>query len=73
MKDLKKHLIVNGFTQYTTNKIGLVVKEIDGASKAFWNVRGKGVHVWSIPEKHFTDRMIISKREIPQFKEDQVL
>ena len=73
IKDLKKHLTVNGFTQYTSNKIGYVLKEIDGATKTFWNVRGKGVHVWSIPEKHFNDNMIVAKREIPQFKEDQVL
>lgn len=73
IKDLKKHLSVNGFSNYTSNKIGLVLKELDGATKTYWNIRGKGVHVWGIPEKHFAAEANMTKREIPPMIEDQVL
>jgi hypothetical protein len=72
IKDLKKHLNVNGFTNYSSNKIGYVIGEIDGSAKTFWNVRGKGVHVWSVPEAYFGTGTV-PPREVPQFIEDKVL
>ena len=52
VKDLKKHLIVNDFTHYTSNKITLKLRDI-GAEKTFWRVKGKGVHVWSLSQVYF--------------------
>jgi len=72
IKDLRKHLLVNGFQNYSSNKIGLALKEIDGADKMFWkNVRGKGVHVWGIPEAYFN--INTPKRELPKMIQDEVL
>jgi hypothetical protein len=73
IKDLKKHLLVNGFTNYSSNKIAMVLSEIDGATKTYWNnVRGKNLHIWSIPESYFGTGTV-APREVPQFIEDQVL
>ena len=52
IKDLKKHLSVNDFNHYTSNKITLRLQDIN-AQKMFWRVRGKGVHVWSLPQDYF--------------------
>ncbi len=52
VKDLKKHLSVNEFNHYTSNKITLRLQDIK-AEKMFWRVRGKGVHVWSLPQEFF--------------------
>ena len=37
---------------YTSNKITLRLQQLE-AEKKFWRVRGKGVHVWSMPQEHF--------------------
>ena len=60
IKDLKKHLTVNDFNHYTSNKITLRLQDL-GAEKMFWRVRGKGVHVWSLPQNYFSD----TELEIP--------
>ena len=52
VKDLKKHLTVNDFNHYTSNKITLRLQDLK-SEKTFWRVRGKGVHVWSLPQKYF--------------------
>ena len=52
IKDIKKHLSVNDFNHYTSNKITLRLRDLQ-AEKMFWRVRGKGVHVWSLPQEYF--------------------
>jgi|TARA_R110000787_G_scaffold43799_5_gene107309 hypothetical protein len=52
VKDLKKHLSVNDFNHYTSNRITLRLQDLN-AEKMFWRVRGKGVHVWSLPQAYF--------------------
>ena len=52
VKDLKKHLTVNDFNHYTSNKITLRLRDLQ-AEKTFWRVRGKGVHVWGLPQSFF--------------------
>jgi len=52
VKDIKKHLSVNDFTHYSSNKITLRLQNVQ-AEKMFWRVRNKGVHVWSLPQEFF--------------------
>tara|TARA_R100001443_G_scaffold117201_1_gene140421 strand:- start:629 stop:2155 length:1527 start_codon:yes stop_codon:yes gene_type:complete len=52
VKDIKKHLSVNDFNHYTSNKITLRLQELK-AEKKFWRVKGKGVHVWSMNQQFF--------------------
>ena len=52
VKDIMKHLQVNNFLNYSSNRVSLRVKEL-GAEKMFWRVKGKGVHVWGFPEAFF--------------------
>ena len=52
VKDIKKHLSVNDFNHYTSNKITLRLQDLN-AEKKFWRVRGKGVHVWSMNQQFF--------------------
>ena len=52
IKDVKKHLSVNDFNHYTSNKITLRLQDLE-AEKMFWRVKGKGIHVWSLPQKYF--------------------
>jgi hypothetical protein len=73
IKDLKKHLTVNGFNSYSSNKIGLIIKEIDGADKTFWKVRNKGVHVWSVPEKYFGEMVNTPARDLPRMRSEDIL
>lgn len=54
LKDLKKHLVQNQFTSYTSTKIGLRLKDL-GVEKTFWNIRGRGVNVWGLPQTLFAD------------------
>ncbi len=53
VKDIKKHLSVNDFNHYTSNKITLRLQGIE-AEKMFWRVKGKGIHVWSLPQDYFS-------------------
>lgn len=65
VKDLKKHLAVNDFNHYTSNKITLRLQDLQ-AEKMFWRVRGKGVHVWSLPQEYFqTDEEPIPLPNLP--------
>lgn len=65
VKDLKKHLSVNDFNHYTSNKITLRLQDLQ-AEKMFWRVRGKGVHVWSLPQEYFqTDDAPIPLPSLP--------
>ena len=43
---------MNDFNHYTSNKITLRLQDLK-SEKTFWRVRGKGVHVWSLPQKYF--------------------
>ena len=52
VKDIKKHLSVNDFNHYTSNKITLRLQGLE-AEKMFWRVKGKGIHVWSLPQDYF--------------------
>ena len=65
IKDLKKHLSVNDFNHYTSNKITLRLQDLQ-AEKMFWRVRGKGIHVWSLPQDYFqTDDSEITLPQLP--------
>ena len=70
IKDLKKHLTVNDFNHYTSNKITLRLQDL-GAEKMFWRVRGKGVHVWSVPQNYFSD--IELEIPLPPIKTEEIL
>jgi hypothetical protein len=52
IRDLMKHLTVNNFLSYTANKAGLRLRDM-GGDKTFWNVNGKGVHVWHFSQDQF--------------------
>jgi hypothetical protein len=54
VKDIKKHLTVNDFNHYSSNKITLRLQGLE-AEKMFWRVKNKGVHVWSLPQDYFAD------------------
>ena len=65
IKDLKKHLSVNDFNHYTSNKITLRLQDLQ-AEKMFWRVRGKGIHVWSLPQDYFqTDDSEMALPQLP--------
>jgi len=66
VKDLKKHLSVNDFNHYTSNKITLRLQDLK-AEKMFWRVRGKGIHVWSLPQGFFESEE--SEIPLPQIPE----
>ena len=69
VKDLKKHLSVNDFNHYTSNKITLRLQDLK-ASKKFWRIKGKGIHVWSLAQSYFkTDDDEISLPKLPADKE----
>jgi hypothetical protein len=53
VKDLKRYLTNNQFNYYSAVHIGLRLREF-GADKMFWNVKGKGVHVWGIRQDFFS-------------------
>jgi hypothetical protein len=57
VKDLRKHLTVNDFTHYTSNKITLKLRDLE-SDKTFWRVKGKGVHVWSLPQTYFGEEEV---------------
>jgi|TARA_Y100000004_G_scaffold140171_2_gene159232 hypothetical protein len=68
VKDIKKHLSVNDFNHYTSNKITLRLQELK-AEKMFWRVRGKGVHVWSISQTFFQNEE--GEIELPNLPTDE--
>ena len=69
VKDLKKHLTVNDFNHYTSNKITLRLQDLN-AEKTFWRVKGKGVHIWSLPQGYFrTEEEKIPLPKLPETKD----
>ena len=66
VKDIKKHLSVNDFNHYSSSKITLRLQNIE-ADKMFWRVKGKGIHVWSLPQEYFeTDDEPMKLPDIPK-------
>lgn len=66
IKDVKKHLSVNDFNHYTSNKITLRLRDL-GADKMFWRIKNKGIHVWSLPQEYFdTDDVEIKIPDLPK-------
>ena len=65
IKDVKKHLSVNDFNHYSSNKITLRLQDIE-AEKMFWRVKGKGIHVWSLPQAFFTSEETLELPELPK-------
>tara|TARA_Y100001973_G_C5020802_1_gene243036 strand:- start:57 stop:494 length:438 start_codon:yes stop_codon:yes gene_type:complete len=65
LKDLKGYLIKHRFTDMEINQIASRLRDI-GAKNKFWNIKKRGVNVWSIPafEYEATDL------EIPNMDED---
>ena len=69
VKDIKKHLTVNDFNHYSSSKITLRLQNIE-ADKMFWRVKGKGIHVWSLPQEYFeSDNEPMDLPEIPKQKD----
>lgn len=69
IRDFIKHLTVNNFVHYTINKVGLRVREL-GGERTYWNINGKGVHVWYFDQKHFLgDSSFDKKLPLPAKKE----
>ena len=68
IKDVKKHLSVNDFNHYTSNKITLRLQDLE-AEKMFWRVKNKGVHVWSLPQDYFADSQ--EPLELPNLPEQE--
>ena len=64
IRDFIKHLTINNFLHYTINKVGLRIREL-GGERTFWNVNGKGVHVWYFDQKHFIGEMADKKISLP--------
>jgi len=48
LRDLKEYLVKHRFTEMETNRIASKLRNI-GAKHDFWNIKKKGVNVWSIP------------------------
>jgi hypothetical protein len=69
VKDLKKHLAQYQFTSYTAVKIGLRLKEM-GAEKTFWNIKGRGVHVWGMSQKSFDGHQEVVM-ELPPLRSEE--
>jgi hypothetical protein len=69
VRDLKKHLTTNQFTHYSAVRIGMRLKEL-GGDRMFWNVKGKGVHVWAIKQSFFhgSDNIVL---EVPKMVSPQ--
>jgi hypothetical protein len=69
IKDVKKHLEVNKFNAYSSNRITLRLTDL-GAEKMYWRIRNKGVHVWSLPEEFFVSEGPSSEQiELPELKQ----
>lgn len=66
VKDIKKHLSVNDFNHYSSSRITLRLQN-QHAEKMFWRVKGKGVHVWSLPQDYFQgDEETLDLPDLPQ-------
>lgn len=70
VKDVRKHLQVNNFTHYSSNRITLRLTDL-GAEKMFWRPNNKGIHVWSLPQEFFGDSANEQTEiELPELKKD---
>ena len=70
VKDLRKHLTVNDFTHYTSNKVTLKLRDLE-AEKTFWRIKGKGVHVWSLPQAFFGEAEEDIPFDLPELSVDK--
>ena len=70
IKDLKKHLTVNDFNHYTSNKITLRLQDL-GAEKMFWRIRNKGIHVWYLPQAYFQTEE--TQIPLPNLTDDNII
>lgn len=70
LKDLQNFLGRNNFKEYTRTQItARIIKMNSGdakASRAFFNVKGKGVNVWAIPEYSSVDSPYDLAEEAPE-------
>tara|TARA_R110000823_G_scaffold44217_15_gene114668 strand:- start:361 stop:1887 length:1527 start_codon:yes stop_codon:yes gene_type:complete len=71
VKDIKRHLQANDFPHFDSNKIVLTLQELE-AEKKFWKVKGRGVHVWSLPEDFFTDEED-EQLDLPELPDDEAV
>jgi len=68
IKDIKKHLSVNNFNHYTSNRVTLRLTDLS-AEKMFWRIKGKGIHVWSLPQEYFTGPLQPEEQiDLPELK-----
>jgi hypothetical protein len=68
VKDVRKHLQANDFAHYSSNKITLRLQDMS-AEKTFWRVKGKGLHVWSLPQQMFENEEL--PLELPPLAAEQ--
>jgi hypothetical protein len=61
---------VNNFLNYTVNKVGLRLREL-GGERIFWNVNGKGIHVWHFPQDFFGEAAKNKKIGLPPMPKPQ--
>jgi hypothetical protein len=65
LKDLKEYLIKHRFTDMEINQIASRLRDI-GARNKFWNIKKRGVNVWSIPAFEYESTDL----QIPNMDED---
>tara|TARA_R110000824_G_scaffold326208_1_gene513145 strand:- start:89 stop:526 length:438 start_codon:yes stop_codon:yes gene_type:complete len=54
LKDLKEYLAKHRFTDMQLNQIASRLRDI-GAKHVFWNIKKRGVNVWSIPSFEYEE------------------
>jgi hypothetical protein len=64
IRDLREYLVKHRFTELETNKIASKLRDMKAVHK-FFNIKGKGVNVWSIPEFEYKEEDL----DIIPFKE----
>lgn len=70
IKDIKKHLTVNDFNHYSSNKVTLRLQDL-GAEKMFWRIRNKGIHVWYLPQAYFQTEE--TQIPLPNLTDDNII
>lgn len=65
LKDFMAFLDRNKFFEYKSNRVVSILKDI-GATHHFFNVRGRGMNCWSVPEFKYDDKEL----ELPAQTED---
>ena len=57
---------MNDFNHYSSSRITLRLQN-QQAEKMFWRVKGKGVHVWSLPQDYFQgDEEMLDLPDLPE-------